>query len=217
MELIRQGGMAVATTRAGRSRSRGPYAKSSEKRRIIIDAAHEVFSQRGYRAASLKNISDQAGISETSLFHYFPTKQDLLVAVLDHRDQIGVRAQPDADGCVDLYSELEQQATWNEDIPGVVQLYSVLVSEATTEDHPGRQYFTKRFTELRQRYAREFALLQEQGRLRPGTDPDMLAASLVALWDGIQVQWLHEPESVDVPATLKSFLDMAIVPDSSAQ
>lgn len=209
--------MPMATKSAGRSRSRGPYAKSSEKRRIIIDAAHEVFSQRGYRAASLKNISDQAGISETSLFHYFPTKQDLLVAVLDHRDQIGVHAQPDAGGHVDLYTEIEQQARWNEGIPGVVQLYSVLVSEATTEDHPGRPYFTKRFTELRQRYAQEFKMLQDQGRLRPGTQPDMLAASLVALWDGIQVQWLHEPESVDVPGTLKSFLDMAIVPDSPAQ
>ncbi|WP_035768807.1 TetR/AcrR family transcriptional regulator [Arthrobacter castelli] len=206
----------MATQRAERGGARGPYAKSSAKRRAIVDAAHEVFSQRGYRAASLKNITDHAGISETSLFHYFGTKQDLLVAVLDHRDHLGIRARPDADGCVDLYTELRQQAEWNEDVPGVIQLYSVLVSEATTEDHPGRQYFADRFTELRQRYAREFALLQEQGRLRPGSDPDMLAASLVALWDGIQVQWLHDPASVDVPATLKSFLDLAILPDPPA-
>ncbi|GAB3523464.1 TetR/AcrR family transcriptional regulator [Arthrobacter monumenti] len=198
---------------AGRSGSRGPYAKSTQKRGAIIDAAHEVFSQRGYRAASLKNISDAAGISETSLFHYFPTKQDLLVAVLNHRDKIGVRAQPDGDAYVDLYTELEQQAKWNEDVPGVVQLYSVLVSEATTEDHPGRQYFAERFAGLRQRYAQEFAKLQDEGRLRSGADPDMLATSLVALWDGIQVQWLHDPSSVDVAATLRAFLDLAILPD----
>lgn len=45
--------------------------------------ARELFWRKGYRATSVAEILDRAGAHSGSLYHYFPTKQDLLLAVLD--------------------------------------------------------------------------------------------------------------------------------------
>ena len=67
---------------------RGPYAKSAERRRAILTAAHAVFAAHGYRGGSLQDVANHAGMSQTSLLHYFPSKSDLLLAVLNWRDSI---------------------------------------------------------------------------------------------------------------------------------
>jgi hypothetical protein len=42
--------------------------------------------------------------------------------------------------------------------------------------------------------------------LAPGVTIEYAAASTLALWDGIQLQWLLEPEAIDVPAHLAAHL-----------
>jgi AcrR family transcriptional regulator len=185
----------MTTKDVGRAARRGPYAKSEERRRTILDAAHAVFAARGYRGGSLQDVADRVGLSQTSLLHYFPSKSDLLMAVLKRRDEITSGSFPDdmEEGLVD---SVIRTALFNEDIPGVIELYTVLCAESVTEGHPGREYFTERFERLRKSYARRFAELADEGRLRPGIDPDEAAMSLVALWDGLQTQWLLARDDV---------------------
>ena len=54
--------------------------------------------------------------------------------------------------------------------------------------------------------------LRAAGRLREGADPDRVAASIIALWDGIQLQWLLENDAVDMVACLTDYLDLMILP-----
>jgi AcrR family transcriptional regulator len=201
----------MTTTDAGRAAARGPYAKSAERRQAIVDAAHQVFAARGYRGGSLQDVANVVGMSQTSLLHYFPTKRDLLLAVLDRRDSLGYRrAAPAGEPLID---SVLRQAQYNESVPGLIELYAVLSAEATTASHPGRDYFLDRFDRLRAGFASDFQALQDAGRLRPGTDPAVLATSLVALWDGLQLQWLLAPESVDVAAGLRAYLELVILPE----
>jgi AcrR family transcriptional regulator len=58
-------------------------SRADEQRRRILAAAVEVFSRRGYRAASMNDIALGVGLSKPSLYHYVRTKQDLLVAVYE--------------------------------------------------------------------------------------------------------------------------------------
>src|SRR5262249_24193001 len=56
--------------------------KSKEERREeILDAALEVFAERGYHAASTEEIARRAGISQPYIFRLFGTKKDLFIAV----------------------------------------------------------------------------------------------------------------------------------------
>ncbi|UVJ38650.1 TetR/AcrR family transcriptional regulator [Arthrobacter sp. CJ23] len=204
----------MTTKDAGRTGRRGPYAKSEERRRTILDAAHAVFAARGYRGGSLQDVADRAGMSQTSLLHYFPSKSDLLMAVLQWRDEVSGRANP-AEAEESFVDAVIRTALYNEDIPGVIELYTVLCAESVTDGHPGRAYFTERFERLRRSYARRFAELAEAGRLRPGVDPGQAATSLVALWDGIQTQWLLAPDTVDVAQCLRSYFELVILPAES--
>ncbi len=192
-------------------RRRGPYAKTAQRRRQIVDEAYRLFATRGYYASSLRDVAAAAGMSQSNLMHHFPTKEELLLAVLAQRDELGGGDVPCADGDEPFEAHIVAQAKANESIPGLIAVYSVLSAEATTEDHPGRDYFLKRYAMLKTEYAAEFEELRRLGRLREGVDPTTAAASVVALWEGIQLQWLYEPDAVDAAATLRAYLDLVIV------
>ena len=100
----------------------------------------------------------------------------------------------------------------NADVPGVIELYTTLAGESVTEGHPARDYFADRFASLRVDMAADFRLLAERGLLRDGVDPVRAATSLVALWDGLQLQALLDPR-VDLVGCLRDYLDGILLPD----
>jgi len=56
----------------------------------IIEAARDLFLMQGYNATGLSEITKVSGVNPGSLYYFFPTKEDLLVAVLDwYRQNIG--------------------------------------------------------------------------------------------------------------------------------
>jgi AcrR family transcriptional regulator len=55
----------------------------TDTRQRLIDAAGELFWERGYAATGLSDILESAGARGGSLYHFFPTKDDLLLAVID--------------------------------------------------------------------------------------------------------------------------------------
>ena len=55
------------------------------RREQIIEAAITLFAQRGFDGTSTRQIAGSIGITEGLIFHYFPTKADLLNAVLETR------------------------------------------------------------------------------------------------------------------------------------
>ncbi|CAM5324363.1 TetR/AcrR family transcriptional regulator [Leifsonia shinshuensis] len=211
------------------ARRRGPYAKSAERRQQIVDEAYRVFATRGYHGSSLREIAAAAGIGLSTLQHHFGGKEDLLLAVLARRDEWGGRVQPPGDEvggdeaggdgpAADLPfpDTVIAQARRNEGIPGLIALYSILAAEATAPDHPGHEYFLGRYARMQESYEREFAALAADGRLRDGVDPALAAATVVALWEGIQLQWLYTPERVDAAAALRAYLDLVILPEQPA-
>ena len=57
--------------------------KPNKQRDKIIAVASRMMSQKGYKGASLQEISDLVGIHKTTIFHYFKNKEELLLAVLN--------------------------------------------------------------------------------------------------------------------------------------
>lgn len=61
-----------------------------DTRARIIEAAMELFWAKGYGSTSIADILSRSQVNSGSLYHFFPGKQDLLVAVLEaYRDGIG--------------------------------------------------------------------------------------------------------------------------------
>ena len=52
-------------------------------RRIILEAALDVFSTYGFRGSTIDQIAEKAGMSKPNLLYYFKRKQDIYVSVLE--------------------------------------------------------------------------------------------------------------------------------------
>jgi AcrR family transcriptional regulator len=58
-----------------------------DRRAAILDAALQVFSGRGYHAASIDEIAHEAGISKALIYEHFPSKKDLHASLLQRHVQ----------------------------------------------------------------------------------------------------------------------------------
>ncbi|MER5882398.1 TetR/AcrR family transcriptional regulator [Streptomyces sp. NPDC001941] len=185
-------------------------ARSEERRAEILRATLEVIAERGYRGASLGAVAERVGLTQQGLLHYFPTKEALLVAVLEERDQWDTGGGiPVERWRLDL---LESLVEYNAMRPGIVQTFSALLGESVTDEHPAREFFTRRYAQVRQEMAR--LLRAEFGeRLPGGLTPERAAPVLTAVLDGLQYQWLLDPESVDMPGAFRDFLALLRVPE----
>ncbi|KOV92173.1 TetR/AcrR family transcriptional regulator [Streptomyces sp. NRRL B-3648] len=174
--------------------------RSEERRAEIVGAALEVIAERGYRGASLAAVAERVGLTQQGLLHHFPTKDALLVAVLQERDRWD--AVPDSQWRVDLLASLVE---YNAMRPAIIQTFSALLGESVTEGSPARDYFTERYARVRATMAS--VLRAEYGdRLPNGLTPERTAPLLVAVMDGLQYQWLLDPEAVDMPGAFRDFL-----------
>ncbi len=187
--------------------ARGAYAKSRRTREALLDSAFEVFAESGYRAGSMRDIAARVGMSEAGLLHHFPNKGALLAAVLDKRDSDNNGTIPlGAIAGIPTLRALISVADKSANQPGVVELFCMLSAEATARDHPAHGYFVDRYESIRDDVTAAFASIEHDGLLMPGVSPRQAAVATIALWDGLQVQWLLDRSAVDVAAGLRAFL-----------
>jgi AcrR family transcriptional regulator len=171
---------------------RGLYAKGIAKRDEILVVALDLVARQGFRQTSVKDIADAVGLTQAGLLHYFETKDELWVEVLRRRDAADIAT--DWQGG-DLVSKLAELVQHNTQVPGLVQMFVNLSAAAATQaDHPARTYFRERYHTLRQSLIEDIGRLQREGSVRSDIDASQLASVLLAVSDGMQVQWLFDPD-----------------------
>lgn len=176
-------------------------AKGQAKREAILDAALTVFGQSGFHGASLREIARECGVSHQSLMYYFPTKDELLLAVLRRRDE-RLRRHFDDDGGMSV-GELVGLAEANVEMPGVIQLFNTASAESTSPDHPAHGYYADFYERIVGSTSRYLAVAEEHGLLRPGYTAESAARVVLAVQDGLQLQWLYDREAVRVAELMR--------------
>ncbi|MEU6080969.1 TetR/AcrR family transcriptional regulator [Streptomyces sp. NPDC047108] len=191
---------------AGR-RGSGREARGEERRESILRATMAVIAERGYRGASLSAVADRVGLTQQGLLHYFPTKEALLIAVLEARDDWDTQHASAPGGepwPLDLYTSLVE---YNATRPGIVQTFSALLGESVTEVHPAQDFFRRRYASVREGMAA--TLRGEFGeRLPGGLTPEEAAPLMVAVMDGMQFQWLLDTERVDMAEAFRALVSL---------
>src|SRR5215475_1662204 len=121
-----------------------------------------LFGTAGYRGASLREIAARCGLSHPGLLHHFPTKQSLLLAVLEHRDEVDAARLTGRTGLATLHGLIDL-AAFNATRPGIVELFTVLSAEATAADHPAHEYFVRRYQNTVHSIERAYGQVRTEG------------------------------------------------------
>jgi AcrR family transcriptional regulator len=186
---------------------RGTYAKTAGRRREILEAGIEVFSSNGFRSGSIREIAERVGMSQAGLLHHFSNKNELLAGVLELRDERSRRLVnfDSVDGLEHLRGHVSNMA-YNASMPGLVELHCILSAEATSPDHPAHDYFVTRYKWVVDFTTTAITDVRDRGLLVDGMEPGSAARSLVALMDGLQVQWLLDRDSVDMAEETRRYI-----------
>ncbi|HEX8502215.1 MAG TPA: TetR/AcrR family transcriptional regulator [Pyrinomonadaceae bacterium] len=67
---------------------------ADDRRLQIVRVALRLFSERGFRGTTTKEIAQAAGVSEAIIFRHFATKDDLYTAIIDYKGCAGLGASP---------------------------------------------------------------------------------------------------------------------------
>ncbi|MFJ3600213.1 TetR/AcrR family transcriptional regulator [Streptomyces sp. NPDC090126] len=178
---------------------RSPEAR--QRQQDILAIAMDTFAARGYNNASLAEIAERVGLTQAGVLHYFRSKALLLTSVLELRDQRDIeQLGPERPQGLDFLRHLVDTALRNAEREGIVRLYAVLSAESVTDDHPAQDYFRDRYDGLRAFVADALREACELPSDRSESAGDA-ANAIIAVMDGLQVQWLLAPDSVDMAAS----------------
>lgn len=190
---------AATSPQPAKPRRSGRGAEQQDLREHILATASELFYKQGVRAVGVDLVIAQAGVAKTSLYRYFPTKDELIVAFLQREDadfwsvwdEVAARHQDDP------VAELEGHMRWigerlaREHYRGCPQIN--VAAEFAEHNHPARLVARHHMQALR---ARLDKIAQRIGVPRPGR----LAAQLALLVNGafVSSELLAPEEATEV-------------------
>jgi AcrR family transcriptional regulator len=180
---------------------RGKHHKD-QRQRCLIEAATQVFAQKGYDAATTREVSEHAACSEGLIHRYFGGKSGLLMAILESKAETFMDASAEVmPEELDLGAEIEQILMWPvEAFWDDREFMRVCVARSVVDPAVGR-LVGERLNGARVAFAAQrLRWHQRQGRIRADVDVDAVALSLSGLSfsAGFFVRVIFEKERGDV-------------------
>ncbi len=157
-----------------------PHLDRDLKRKQILDAAEKLLLRNGYDATAMAEVARRAGVANNAVYWYFPSKDDLLAAVLQRRQERALENLParatTPDGQVlTMLAQLDQVAKLTATVHERAQ-HSAAVAEMHEAFHAAADHLLR-------------SLFQDVGL--DTNDAAQAAKAMMALVEGIH---LHEPD-----------------------
>jgi AcrR family transcriptional regulator len=201
---------ATRAVRAAGADRRTRQPRGSLRRRQILDAAVELFAAKGYRGMGLAALGDRVGMTATGLLYYFGSKERLLHEVVAERDRAdaldgGELAAPGL-----TLSSLRNLGRHNVETATLTRLYVVLGAESIDAEEPLHDFFVERYEAARAFVRALLESEQRQGTIRADVDIDERAQEVIAMAMGLEVQWLADPQRVDLARAFEAYVDRLV-------
>ncbi len=193
--------MTIPSTRAsGPVRRLTRDEKKALTRQQLLDAAGRVFLRRGFFAASIDEVAEEAGFSKGAVYSNFVDKEDLLLALIEQRAELRrrrVTALVDPEGSTDTQAReaseeynhiLEEERDWN---PLFLEFWVCIARKPALQ---------QRFAVQHRAMKAAIAALIEDRATRAGQQlplpAESLASVLFAMGNGYSLERLADPDGV---------------------
>ncbi len=180
--------------------SRQPRKKlDSQVRKKLLETAADLFYRRGIENVGINEVIDRSGAARMSLYYHFPSKDALILAVLDHTSEIRLKALEEANKKGKDKDPRSRLLEVFRPMKGIVEdegfrgcAFINAATERADPADPIHERVARYKSDLRGIFAR---LAQEAGVL----SPDLLSWQLLLLWDGTmtEVYIQQDPNLVD--------------------
>ena len=161
--------------------------KHEAKRRQILEAAVACFARKGFHRTSTAEICAEAGMSPGNLFHYFPTKQSIIAAIVEEERRQTADYFEGINPSSDLFAELLDFMDIVLELasdPTYLKLALEIADEAIRDEEIGN-LVAKTDTELQTALNTLLRNAAARGLVDPTLDPADSARWIAALVDGI--------------------------------
>ncbi|MEU0303565.1 TetR/AcrR family transcriptional regulator [Streptomyces sp. NPDC006175] len=181
---------------AARPRKRGPYQRSRERRERIALTVLGLVDELGHERVTTSLVAARSGSSEPTVLYHFPTKDHLLVSALDHWDDLELDLATVGDGelALDLDALRAVATAAVSAHERRLRLFVMLRGQSATPEHPAGEYFTRRQKRAMDVWTGLIAKRQRDGLAHPGLDARETARQILALWDGLALARLGDPD-----------------------
>lgn len=164
--------------------ARPKNADGQRTRQAILDAALDLFAEKGFFGTSLRDVATAVGVRESALYNYFPGKDALFDAILAaHQDSRLEQLAPLADGPIDdgraVLLRLATATLGGYVEPREQKLFRILMSDGIRLSKSGRLNLYERLGHSRERLHDILRRLIRDGWLRRA-DPMLLAIAFVS-------------------------------------
>jgi AcrR family transcriptional regulator len=190
----------------GRSAGRRGTARAR-----LLEVAERLLAERGYHATSVNHVIAEAGVTKGAFYWNFATKEELFLGLLEDRFDNRARALmrmvatagPDESTSDRVGASIAKLV---EDHRQLVLLMNEFWSLAVRDDSL-RERWIQRQAALRRDLAQALEARHETTGVPLSFDSSKLAAAIIAMADGLAMDWVAEPETIN-PALLGEMLDL---------
>lgn len=109
-------------------KDRSPTRIQKKNRATILEAALEVFSNHGFRGATVDQIATQAGLSKPNLLYYFPSKEAMFTALLSELLDTWLdpmrEIDPDGEPLEEILAYVQRKLQMSRDLPRESRLFA---------------------------------------------------------------------------------------------
>jgi TetR/AcrR family transcriptional regulator, transcriptional repressor for nem operon len=187
-------------------------AKGARTRARIVEEAAALIHERGVAGTTLEDVKAAAEVSGSQMYHYFPDKDDLVQAVIDHNaDGIVSRNRQALGGAngVEAWRKMVIAAAKRTKAKGGCALGS-LVGQLAESDPEARALIASGFDQWAAAIGDGLRSLHAEGKLPPGVDPDDLAITLLATLEGGLLLAQAQRSTRPFETAVNTLLDLAI-------
>jgi AcrR family transcriptional regulator len=173
--------------------------KQAATRAALLDAAAQLFVERGLQGASVEAISERAGFTRGAFYSNFASKEELFAELLMERVYSTYRAmaeyQLQAEGPLPSARESAEvlaQIQENPDGRWLFRLWFELLAQASRDDD--MRALAKEFWSTNRKLTAQ--VVEKSGSDRKGLSPEAAATALIAMDIGLAIQHHVDPEAV---------------------
>ncbi|WP_311212146.1 MULTISPECIES: TetR/AcrR family transcriptional regulator [unclassified Arthrobacter] len=207
-------------------RKSGSYEVGRAKRAEILDAATRLFATSGYHKVPLSQVAADAGLSESGLLHHFRSKKHLLLGVAERRLEQTAQwwssqREQNSDDPLEVFTTMVESTRALLREPGLIELFVLVSAEAADSSTPAHQLYATWYERAVGETAQLLAAGVEHGFLRAETNVNGCAREIIAVSDGLQLQWVLSGGELDLVAAIRDYarrLALALLtPDHAAK